>query len=35
MADFPTSGDDVIFGTSAGDTINALGGNDAIFRGQW
>lgn len=31
MANFPTSGDDVIFGTSAGETIDALGGNDTVF----
>lgn len=31
MADFPTSGDDVIFGTSAGEEIDALAGNDTVF----
>ena len=28
--DTPTSGDDVIFGTPAGDTINAMDGNDTV-----
>ena len=31
MASTPTSGDDVIFGTTSGDTIDALGGDDVIL----
>lgn len=31
MADFPTSGDDVIFGTETGETIDALAGHDTVF----
>ena len=33
MASTPTNGDDVIFGTDADNTINALGGDDLIFGG--
>ena len=34
MASTPTSGDDVVFGTTSGDTIDALGGDDSIFGGD-
>lgn len=31
MADFPTTGDDIIFGGSDGDIIDALAGHDTVF----
>ena len=33
MASTPTNGDDVIFGTDADNTINALAGDDLVFGG--
>ena len=31
MADSPTTGNDVIVGTSASETINALAGSDEVY----
>ena len=33
MANTPTSGDDLLVGTTSSDTIDALGGNDGF--GAW